>query len=88
MIFELHHGLLAFVGMDLTNDDLARAGYLADRKGRTQKVIGVGVVPVFFQRAIAVGFAEFGARVNRVFGAGASYRGPEKNKVPVSEWKY
>src|SRR5690606_5105524 len=76
LVLQLDQRFLAVIGVDLADDDFAGGGYLVDREGGAQEVVGLGVGPVA-QAPVGVGFAQFAAWVNGVFGAGAGHGGPE-----------
>ncbi|MNE39635.1 hypothetical protein D3C80_1335980 [compost metagenome] len=77
LVFHLHHGFLTLIGMNLADDNLPRTRYLVHCQGGAQGVVGVGVVPVT-QGAVTVGFTQFCAGINSIFGPGTGHRGPEK----------
>ncbi|MNL25113.1 hypothetical protein D3C87_1465840 [compost metagenome] len=77
LVLDLHQGLLAFISVNLADDDLAGTGYLVDGQRGTQGVVGVRVEPVA-QGSVAIGFAQFSARIFCVFSARTRHRRPEK----------
>ncbi|MNL32879.1 hypothetical protein D3C87_1547570 [compost metagenome] len=82
LVFEFDHRFLALVRVNLANDDLAGARHLVHREGGAQQVVGIRVIPVA-QRAVAVGFAQFSAWVDCVFGFGAGHWRPEKQHAGI-----
>ncbi|MNS51497.1 hypothetical protein D3C72_841750 [compost metagenome] len=82
LVFNLHQRFLALIGMDLADDDFPGTRHLVHCQSGIQQIVGFRVIPVF-QRAVAVGFTQFGTWINCVFGTGAGHGRPEKQCAGV-----